>query len=345
MAGGGSGDGNGGGGGGGGYYGGGGGGAGAGGGGGSNYANPAWSLSTPYYQGQWVNNGNVTIWYQSSVPTTSSPGSGCAPLPSCTQVTSAPSNGYWLGASDGGIFTFGDAVFHGSQGGARLNKPIVGMASTPPSNGTASNGYWLVASDGGLFTHGTAGFYGSTGGMVLNAPIVGMARTPDGNGYWLVASDGGVFAFGDAVFYGSMGGSISTNPLSAWPLPRMVEVTGWWRPTEECLPSATPSSAVLRVALLSPDRWWAWLPTPWCRGAIGWSPQTAEYSRSAARRSSARPEVCTSTSRSWAWPRRPMVRIPLRGIRWRCVRFGSAQFFGSTGNILLNKPVVGMADA
>ncbi len=64
QANGGSGDPSGGGGGGGGYYGGGGGGVNAGGGGGSNYANPAWSLSAPYYQGQWVNNGNVTIWYQ-----------------------------------------------------------------------------------------------------------------------------------------------------------------------------------------------------------------------------------------------------------------------------------------
>ena len=35
--------------------------------------------------------------------------------------------GYWLVASDGGIFAFGDAVFYGSTGAMRLNKPIVGM--------------------------------------------------------------------------------------------------------------------------------------------------------------------------------------------------------------------------
>ena len=35
---------------------------------------------------------------------------------------------YRLIASDGGIFTFGDAGYYGSQGGKPLNQPIVGMA-------------------------------------------------------------------------------------------------------------------------------------------------------------------------------------------------------------------------
>src|SRR5256885_3506535 len=34
--------------------------------------------------------------------------------------------GYWMVASDGGIFSFGDATFHGSTGAITLNKPIVG---------------------------------------------------------------------------------------------------------------------------------------------------------------------------------------------------------------------------
>jgi hypothetical protein len=38
--------------------------------------------------------------------------------------------GYWLVASDGGIFTGGDAQFYGSTGGITLNRPIVGMAPT-----------------------------------------------------------------------------------------------------------------------------------------------------------------------------------------------------------------------
>ena len=38
--------------------------------------------------------------------------------------------GYWLVASDGGIFAFGDAGFYGSTGGQTLNKPIVGVTPT-----------------------------------------------------------------------------------------------------------------------------------------------------------------------------------------------------------------------
>jgi hypothetical protein len=116
--------------------------------------------------------------------------------------------GYWLVASDGGVFAYGDAGFYGSTGGMVLNRPIVGMASTPDDHG-----YWLVASDGGVFAYGDAGFYGSTGGTVLNRPVVGMAPTPDGGGYWLVASDGGVFAYGDAGFYGSTGGTVLNRPI------------------------------------------------------------------------------------------------------------------------------------
>ncbi len=117
-------------------------------------------------------------------------------------------NGYDLTASDGGIFTFGNLPFCGSTGAILLNKPVVGMASTPDGGG-----YWLVASDGGIFAFGDATFYGSTGSLHLNAPIVGMAATPDGRGYWLVASDGGIFSFGDANFWGSTGAMHLNRPI------------------------------------------------------------------------------------------------------------------------------------
>jgi hypothetical protein len=46
-------------------------------------------------------------------------------------ATSSDGGGYWLVASDGGIFTFGDTKFSGSEGGVPLNRPIVGMAIPP----------------------------------------------------------------------------------------------------------------------------------------------------------------------------------------------------------------------
>jgi hypothetical protein len=116
--------------------------------------------------------------------------------------------GYWIDASDGGIFSYGDARFYGSAGAIALNKPIVGMAATPDGGG-----YWLVASDGGIFSYGDARFFGSAGAIALNKPIVGMVSTPDGGGYWLVASDGGIFSYGDARFYGSAGAIALNKPI------------------------------------------------------------------------------------------------------------------------------------
>ncbi len=129
--------------------------------------------------------------------------------------------GYWLVASDGGIFSFGDAQFYGSTGNLVLNKPIVGMAATPDSKG-----YWIVASDGGVFSYGDAQFYGSTGNLKLNKPVVGMATTPDGKGYWLVASDGGIFSYGDAVFYGSTGETTLNQPIVA--MAATWDGNGYW---------------------------------------------------------------------------------------------------------------------
>jgi hypothetical protein len=120
--------------------------------------------------------------------------------------------GYWLVASDGGIFAFGNAGFYGSIPGQglhpagsglqpSLNAPIVGMV--PSANG---GGYFMVASDGGVFAFGDALFEGSCPGIGGCAGAA-VAVVPDasGNGYWLVTQTGHVYAFGDAVAYGAPG--------------------------------------------------------------------------------------------------------------------------------------------
>ena len=99
----------------------------------------------------------------------------------------ASGQGYWMVASDGGVFAFGNAKFYGSMGGQHLNSPIVNIVGTPDGMG-----YWLVAKDGGIFTFGDAHFYGSMGGTHLNQSIVGGAGlnfgSAQGPGYWEVAS-------------------------------------------------------------------------------------------------------------------------------------------------------------
>jgi SpoIID/LytB domain protein len=129
--------------------------------------------------------------------------------------------GYWIAASDGGIFTFGNAQYYGSKGGQPLNQPIVNMAAAPNSDG-----YWLVARDGGIFTFGGVNYYGSKGGQPLNQPVIAMAATLNGGGYWEVATDGGIFAFGNANFYGSKGGQPLNRPIVG--MARTVSGNGYW---------------------------------------------------------------------------------------------------------------------
>lgn len=126
---------------------------------------------------------------------------------SARSVIAGHSAGYWMAATDGGVYQFGTTNFGGLRG-LPLNRPVVGMAATPDGGG-----YWLVASDGGIFAFRDARFYGSTGNLVLNQPIVGMGATPTGNGYWLAARDGGIFTFGDAGFLGSTGGQPGPAPM------------------------------------------------------------------------------------------------------------------------------------
>ena len=78
--------------------------------------------------------------------------------PSATAHTQ--SNGYWLVGSDGGIFNYGSAGFYGSTGSMVLQRPIVGIVTTP-----GGTGYWLAATDGGVFSFGQTQFYGSLPGI------------------------------------------------------------------------------------------------------------------------------------------------------------------------------------
>ena len=75
--------------------------------------------------------------------------------------------GYWLVASDGGVFAF-KAVFRGSTGNIKLNKPMTGMVPF-------GNGYLMVAEDGGVFNFSDRPFSGSLGNNPPANPIVSIA--------------------------------------------------------------------------------------------------------------------------------------------------------------------------
>jgi hypothetical protein len=154
----------------------------------------------------------------------------------------ATGNGYWIVASDGGVFSFGDAAFYGSAANLGINN-VVGIAARPQGDG-----YWLVGSDGGVFTFGAAPFHGSMGGTALNQPVVGIASTQSGNGYWLVAKDGGIFCFGDAPFHGS-GGSYGLTDFVGM-------VTGWCAPRDR----STPTTLLITVEARLAAGWLEWCP-------------------------------------------------------------------------------------
>ena len=122
-------------------------------------------------------------------------------------------HGYWLVGSDGGIFSFGAAAFHGSMGGTPLQRPRGRHHADLDRERVLARGLRRRASSASA----TPSYYGSIPGLglhpagsglphSLNAPIVGMVPTVTGHGYFMVASDGGVFAFGDAHFEGSCPG-------------------------------------------------------------------------------------------------------------------------------------------
>ena len=69
-------------------------------------------------------------------------------------------HGYWLVASDGGVFAYGDATFEGSAGALKLKRAESWeMAATSRRQRVLR----FTASDGVVFAYGDATFAGSIG--------------------------------------------------------------------------------------------------------------------------------------------------------------------------------------
>jgi hypothetical protein len=110
-------------------------------------------------------------------------------------VPSIDDNGYFMVASDGGVFAFGDAHFAGSCPGIG---GCSGKAVAVMPDGTG-HGYWLVTSTGSVYTFGDAPYFGAPGQGTVTAAV----PSPDGFGYQVLLANGQVYSYGDAAADGS----------------------------------------------------------------------------------------------------------------------------------------------
>jgi hypothetical protein len=115
-------------------------------------------------------------------------------------VPSNDDNGYFMVASDGGVFAFGDAHFAGSCPGIGGCSGSA-VAVMPDASG---NGYWLVTSTGNIYTFGDAPYFGAPG----HGTVTSAVASPDGFGYLVLLGSGQVFPYGDAA---NLGSPASTN--------------------------------------------------------------------------------------------------------------------------------------
>jgi hypothetical protein len=125
-------------------------------------------------------------------------------------VPSTDGGGYFMVASDGGVFAFGDAHFAGSCPGIG-GCTGAAVAVMPDASG---NGYWLVTQSGHVYTFGDAPYFGAPGAQA--APVTSAVRTPDGRGYWILFANGAISNYGDAGSFGSPAGQMGgADPATA----------------------------------------------------------------------------------------------------------------------------------
>ena len=94
--------------------------------------------------------------------------------------------GYWLVASDGGVFAFGDAPFLGSMGGRRSSRR---SPAWPPPTAARATGWWPVTAASS--PTGTHPSMARTVGGRWSTRSSAWPPSPDDGGYYLVTTDGG----------------------------------------------------------------------------------------------------------------------------------------------------------
>ncbi len=125
------------------------------------------SVATPSGHGYYMVASDGGVFAFGDARFYGSMGAARLPAPVRTLTPDPDGAGYWLAGTNGSVYAF-RAAFHGSMGGVRLNKPVVGMVSF-------GNGYLMVASDGGIFNFSNKPFYGSLGANPPSIPIASVA--------------------------------------------------------------------------------------------------------------------------------------------------------------------------
>ena len=190
-----------------------------------------------------------------AVPAVPSPTPEAPPAdPPATPPAGGSEGGYWMVASDGTVYPFGDAADYGGATIGLGSATAVDIEATPTSAGywvvdgtggvhafghaphvgdvdpaalvagesvtslsrtPSGGGYWIFTNQGRVLPFGDARSFGDLAGVRLAGPVLDSVATPSGLGYYMVAADGGVFAFGDAGFHGSMGGTRLNAPVQS----------------------------------------------------------------------------------------------------------------------------------
>lgn len=119
-------------------------------------------------------------------------------------------NGYWLTTTDGTVYAYGDARTLDRRS-ERAPAPQPIVAIAP--SGYYADGYWLLSQDGTVTPYGDAPLYPGPAGK-LKAPATGMTRT-NGGGIWVASSDGHVYGTGVAEDHGSAPDRRPDHPLVA----------------------------------------------------------------------------------------------------------------------------------
>lgn len=107
---------------------------------------------------QWIDRGP----YDESVVADFIP--GVDPVPTATgdeMIASTPSgNGYWLCRSDGSVWSYGDAQYHGGTNPGTPTPMPAGHIATGFASHPTQQGYWISTDHNEVYAFGAAGYHG-----------------------------------------------------------------------------------------------------------------------------------------------------------------------------------------